>query len=559
MSLKLQSLTDKTWQIKSEDVPSDTERLREILLENRSINDVVHFLNPQVSHLMPDPLNFIDMEKAVNRVARAIQKKELITIFGDYDADGVSSTSLLVKFFKHVKVPFQYIIPNRIDDGYGVSKKNIDKYKNSLIIAVDCGCNAIKELKYAKENGIEVIVIDHHKMESVPEAVAIINPHRPDECGNYKYLCAAGLVFIFLVGLNRELKTRKFYQEGPELIDYLDIVAIATVCDVMELIDLNRAFVSTGIKIIKKRKNFGIDALMSVGHIENVDSETLAFFFGPRINAAGRLASADLGVELLTTQNPIEARKIALKLDSLNQNRKEMETEIIEDIRTKIDPKLSFICLADRSWHAGIIGIIAGRLKEAHNKPAFIISVDSEGCGKASCRSVEGVDVSAIIRKAIEAGIVSSGGGHELAAGFSIQEEKIADFVEFLKSEIPYTQFAGKELLAECFIPIKLVLSGAVETMSKLEPFGVGNPRPKFVVPNVRITACKIIGERHIQTVLSDASGNQLRTISFKSVGTKLGDILMHEAREISVCGTICVSQWRGRQQISFKIEDAAV
>lgn len=552
----INSLTNKNWRIMYTNAPSSCEHLLNILLANREITDTKNFFNPSLRHFMPDPFNFIDMEKAVIRVAKAIQNDETITIFGDYDVDGVVSTSLLIKFFEYAKVPYQYVIPNRVDDGYGVSKRNIDKYKNSLIIAVDCGCNAIEELTYAKENEVEIIVIDHHKMDCIPEAVAIINPHRPDECGKYKYLCAAGLVFIFIVGLNRELKRLNFYEKEPDLISYLDIVAIATVCDVMELVDLNRAFVSTGIKVIKKRQNLGINALISVGNINDITSEVLAFFLGPRINAAGRLSYADISVKLLTTKDIAEAQQLALHLDELNQHRKVMESEIIADAQSRIDHKLNFICLYSHNWHAGIIGIIAGRIKETYNKPAFIIACDSNGIGKASCRSVEGIDVAAIIRKAINTGIIISGGGHKLAAGFLIKEEKIADFIEFLKSEIKEHEHLRRELIADCLMPIELISNELINEISKLEPFGEGNHYPKFVIPRTKIISRKIVGENHIQVVLSDDSGRQLRAISFKSTGTPLGYLLMNKTDNVSVLGTISVSKWSGKNQINFRIED---
>lgn len=560
MSKKITSLTNKIWHIKNDkNQLIDSNRITDILLENRNIKNVRQFLNSTVKNFMPDPFHFLDMEKAVNRIIKSIENKETITLFGDYDVDGVSSTSIFIKFFEHIKTPYQYLIPNRIDDGYGISKENINKYKDSLIITVDCGSNAIDELKYAKENNIDIIVIDHHKMSSIPKGIAIVNPHRPDENKDYKYLCATGLAFICIVGINRALKCNGLYKERhikePDLIDYLDLVALATVCDVMDLIELNRAFVSTGIKVIQRRKNLGIDALISIGKMKNISSDTLSFFFGPRINAAGRISNADLSVKLLTTQNPIEARNLALQLNELNKNRQQIESKIVEEALQRINEELNFICLYDKEWHVGIVGIVAGRLKEKYNKPTFIISIDNNGYGKASCRSIDGIDISEIIKKAIKKDIILSGGGHAMAAGFSIKEEMIESFIDFLKFEIKYN-FPLKELYADCFLPVKSISTEIVKSISRLEPFGSGNIHPKFVIPNMKVASHKIVGKKHIQVTLEDEEKNQLNAISFKSVNSLLGNIIMEYNGIINILGAISLSEWNGKECISISIED---
>ena len=562
MPTKMTSLTKKTWNIKNgEDSLNDFHELSEILLQNRNIKDIDSFLNAAIKRFMPDPFHFIDMEKAVKRIVQAIRSKEKITILGDYDVDGVSSTAIFIIFLQHLNMEYEFVIPSRFDDGYGLSIKNIEKYKDSLIIAVDCGSSSIEELQYAKENDVDIIVIDHHKMNCIPEAVAIVNPHRPDESGEYLYLCATAMVFMCITGLNRELRQSGHYKENylkePELLDYLDLVALATVCDVMDLIDLNRAFVMTGLKVMQKRKNLGIDALISIGKITNATSDSIAFFLGPRINAAGRLATADTSVQLLTTKNPIEARKIALYLDGLNRERQSVESQIADEATQRVDESLNFVCLYDRGWHQGVIGIVAGRLKEKYNKPTFIVSINETGIGKASCRSIEGVDIVVIIKKAAEKGILISGGGHAMAAGFSIEEAKLEEFVQFLKEEITQPT-PVKELYADCFLPAELASIETARHISKLEPFGTGNIHPKFVLTNVRIMSHKVVGKNHLQISLKSETGRALNTISFKSYGTPLGDIIMNYEENVSILGTLSISEWKGREYLSFYLEDIA-
>ncbi|MDR1982527.1 MAG: single-stranded-DNA-specific exonuclease RecJ, partial [Holosporaceae bacterium] len=425
MSYQTISLTDRIWNIQSEATPLN---IIEILAKNRNIKDLNEFLSTSLKNSLPDPFIFIDMERAVNRLVNAILSKQKIAILGDYDVDGVSSVSIFVRFLEHIGADYTYSIPDRIDDGYGLNISTIEKHRECLIVAVDCGSNSLKELKYARTNGVDTIVIDHHRMSVVSEDAIIVNPHRPDEKENYRYLCASGLVFICIVGVNRLLREMNFYsneQPEPDLMSYTDLTALATVCDVVDLVKLNRAFVSTGIKIIQQRKNFGIDALLSSYKGTCINSETISFFLGPKLNASGRMASSDMSVRLLTTKNPIEAKKIALQLDDLNKKRQDLEFEIIEEAVASLEEHRNFICLYNANWHIGIIGIIAGRLREKYHKPSIIISNDSNGMGKASCRSIEGVDISDIIRRGVEQGIIASGGGHSMAAGFSIDVSKI--------------------------------------------------------------------------------------------------------------------------------------
>ncbi|MDR2724100.1 MAG: single-stranded-DNA-specific exonuclease RecJ [Holosporaceae bacterium] len=558
MKYKITSLTNKIWNI--QDGLVEISGIAEILAKNRGIGDLGTFVNKSIKDFLPDPFVFIDMKEAVYRIVDAIKGNQKIAILGDYDVDGISAVSVLIKFLEHIGADYSYLIPSRMDEGYGLNIANIEKYKDYLIIAVDCGSSSVEELAYAKNNHIDVIVIDHHSMSTIPDSFAIINPHRPDEKNNYKYLCATGLVFIYVVGINRQLKEVGFYgtKMEPDLTDYLDLVALATVCDVVDLIELNRTFVQAGLKVIKQRRNLGIGILLSAPinkSIGIITSETISFFLGPRLNAAGRMDHADLSVRLLTTKNPLEAKKIAQQLDALNNERQTLEQKIMAEAVSFEKKDQNFICAYNFNWHIGIIGIIAGRMKEKYNKPTIIISKDSKGIGKASCRSIKDVDISSIIKKGIDHEVIISGGGHHMAAGFSIDTSKINDLLEFLALNIKYEHYVP-ELYADCIVPLNLVTVAFMEAVSILEPFGVGNRPPKFIIPNVKIVSAKIVKENHISFSIEDKNANSLRAISFRCVGTPLGDILLKECNSVSMLGRVVISFWNDRKYISFQLED---
>jgi single-stranded-DNA-specific exonuclease len=555
LSNKIFSLTDKIWNVQSEIVARDVESALEILVANRNIEDFESFINTSTENTVPDPFVFVDMEKAANRIVTAIKNKQKIAILGDYDVDGATSVSIFMKFFKHIGAEYTYYIPDRMSEGYGLSTSSIEKHKDYLIIAVDCGSASLAELKYAADNNIDVIVIDHHRMSVIPENAVVVNPHRPDEDGRYKYLCAAGLVFLCVTGIHRLLKNANFYDgcREPDLGDYLDLVALATVCDVVELKALNRAFVSAGIKIIRQRKNFGISALLSLLKSSEINAETIAFFLGPKLNAAGRMASADLSVDLLTTEDPARAKKIAMRLDLLNKDRQILEREMMEKADSFVDEDLNFICVFDPEWHVGVTGIIAGRLREKYNRPSMVITVDSKGIGKGSCRSTENVNISDVIRRGIERGVILSGGGHAAAAGFSTDPSKINDLIEFLKSDITHKP-GFPELYADCVVSIECLSPNFIKRISVLEPFGMGNRYPKFIISNVKIVGAGIVGENHLKFSLLDEKGNSVRGISFRSLDTPLGDILLNKKEAVDVLGTATISSWNGL--VNFQLDD---
>ena len=552
----IKSVLGNVWNIKTQE-KVDENNIVDVLLKNRGYSQ--DFMNATMKNTMPDPYSFIDMEKAIDRIYEAITKKQRIAILGDYDVDGISSTCIFLKFFKEIGVNCVYTIPNRMDEGYGLNISNIEKYKDYLIIAVDCGSSSIDELNYARENNIDVVVIDHHTMNCIPEgAVAIVNPHRPDESDEFKYLCATGLVFMCVVGFNRLLKQKGFYKNNaPQLMDYLDLVALATVCDVVELKGLNRAFVINGLEIIRMKKNLGIRELLALRDKSEVNAETIAFFIGPNLNAGGRLESADIGVKLLTTDNSTEAKQLALDLFNLNKERQEIESLMVEESVSMIDKDLKYICVFNPDWHVGVIGIVAGRLKEKYNKPAIVICCDKNGLGKASCRSIEGVDISKIVKKGIDAKVISSGGGHAMAAGFSLPVENIPSLCEFLKSEIQYDP-KPKTFDVDAIVNLSDLSLDFVKKMDQLSPFGQGNPSPVFVISGVKIICSRILKDQHISVMLSDDFGNKLKGISFRCVGTALEDVLSNTSKKLKILGELCISVWKDKQSLNLLIRDVA-
>lgn len=552
----IKSLLGNVWNIKTRE-SIDENNVVDILLKNRGYSR--DFMNSTMKNTMPDPYSFIDMEKAVERIYKAIIKKQPIAILGDYDVDGISSTCIFLKFFKAIGVDCVYTIPNRMDEGYGLNISNIEKYKNYLIIAVDCGSSSIDELNYARENNIDVVVIDHHTMNCIPKgAVAIVNPHRSDEKDDFKYLCATGLGFMCVVGLNRLLKQKGFYEDNaPQLMDYLDLVALATVCDVVPLKGLNRAFVINGLEIIRMKKNLGIRELLVLRDKSEINAETIAFFIGPNLNAGGRLKTADIGVKLLTTSDRLEAKNLALDLFNLNKERQDLECSMVEESVSMIDENLNHICVFNPDWHVGVIGIVAGRLKEKYNKPTIVICCDKNGVGKASCRSIEGVDISKIVKKGIEQKIISSGGGHALAAGFSLPVDNIPLLKDFLKKEIKY-DCKPKTFDVDAIVNLSDLSFDFVNNMNKISPFGQGNLSPIFVICDVKVICSKILKNQHISVTLSDDFGNTLKGISFRCMGTVLEDALLNSRSKLKILGELCISVWKDKQSLNLLIRDVA-
>ena len=415
---------------------------RLISIRKIKLEDVKLFLNPRIKNLLPNPLILKDMEKTVDRTFLAIKKREKIGIFGDYDVDGATSTALLGNYFNTINHKIDIYIPDRKTEGYGPSKKGFEKLISSgvkLIFTVDCGTLSFDIIDFSQKKNTDVLVLDHHQSElKLPNAFSIVNPNRYDDESNLNYLCAAGVCFMFLIALNKKLRDSKWFIENnikePDLIDYLDLVSLGTVCDVVPLIGLNRAIVSQGLKLLKNKSNLGLKTLKNICGIESaLNTYHLGYVLGPRINAGGRVGKCSHGANLLLSKDPKEIFKIASELESYNKERKEIENLTLKKIENDIiiDINEPVIVLSGHNWHGGIIGIIASRLKEKYNKPTVIISLDN-GLGRASARSILGFDIGTVIISAVQNNILKKGGGHKMASGFSIDENKIEDFKEFL-------------------------------------------------------------------------------------------------------------------------------
>ena len=534
------------------------------------------FIEPKLRDLLPDPSRFKDLNKAVARLADCVEAGEPIGVFGDYDVDGACAAALLVWVMRDLGVSVDVHIPDRFTEGYGPNQAALmalGERGASLIVTVDCGITAHAPLAAVASTGMDVIVIDHHIAgPELPKAHSVINPNRLDEDGTYGHLCAAGVTFIVLVGLIRELRRRDFFgteRTPPDLMMRLDLVALATVCDVVPLAGLNRAFVGQGIKIMAQRRHPGLTRLADAAGMKAApDTYALGFLLGPRINAGGRIGSSQTAVQLLSTLSDDEATGLAAKLDQLNAERRQIEQDIREQAidRALQAPDTPVIVLSDKSWHEGVIGIVAGRLKERFGKPACVIAMGDNGVGKGSGRSIPGFRLGSAVIAAHQAGILLGGGGHDMAAGFSIDAANLDAFATFL------AQRMEKDLNGQAPQLVREV-SGTLSTqgaqpeltdwLEKLGPFGSGNPEPRFVLPDCKVKFAKPVGETgaHISCRLDDGSGITLNAIAFQAGGAPLGNLLLDAAdgRHIHILGRLKRDNFRGGRAMQIEIEDAAM
>ena len=542
-----------------------------------STSEAEQFLNPKIKSQLPDPLHLRDMDKAVARTLQAINSAEKICIFADYDVDGATSSALLSNIFRQINVDAEIYVPDRITEGYGPTSyamQKIHKSGASLVITVDCGSVAFEALDVAAELGMDVIVIDHHiSLDQLPKAVAVINPNRLDETSEFKNLAAVGVSFLFAVALISHLKETGYFQEKnitpPNLIKQLDIVALGTVCDVMSLTGLNRAFVSQGLKVAKARSNIGYKTLCDVANIqEAINCYHLGFVIGPRINAGGRVGKSSLGANLLSTTSIVEANNIAQELDRHNQERKVIELTMLEEAfeiaELQKDDEMLFI--VGLGWHPGVIGIVAGRLKEKYNKPVAVIAMN-DGVGKASCRSIKGVDFGCKVIEAKQKNLLVAGGGHSMAAGFTVEEAKLGELQKFLNEKFRKDLADSNAHLQE-YYDIDLTSSTAtLELLSEienLEPFGVGNPAPVFRFSNMYVLKADILKSRHIRVMFApgkEAYGSKpLMSIAFNVVGTELGNkLLSPKSHTMSVFGKLKVNKWQDRETVQLQLSDLLI
>lgn len=538
------------------------EVLAKILVnrEIKSVDEAALFLNPKLRDFLPDPFILFDMDKAAERIAQAIINQEKVIIYGDYDVDGATSCALLKRFLSKVGLDAKIYIPHRINEGYGPNTEAFRQLKEqgtNLVITVDCGTVAFEPINEAKQLGMDVIILDHHlSNDELPNAYAIVNPNRFDETFPIKSIAAVGIVFLTIIAVRSKLREKNwFIEKEVDLLQYLDLVALGTVCDVMQLTGLNRAFVAQGLKIIAARNNLGIATLTDIAKLTAVpQSYHLGYILGPRINAGGRVGEGDLGSELLATDQPTVAYNIAIKLEQLNEERRAIEAQILEQAIAEIEDKLLFdksiIVITGVNWHQGVLGILASRIKEKYAKPVAVISI-IDGVGKGSARSIPGIDLGTLLGIAKSNGLLLHGGGHAMAGGFTIIEDKIEAFTQFLNEQLNDSQHLFeryKEYFIDSVLTIPAVNGELVSVINQAAPFGQSNPQPKFLLRNVVIVNVKVIGKSNLMVIVGDDRrivGNSntngtLKCIIFKALESEIGNIILNSiGHRIDIVGTI--------------------
>ena len=581
--MNLSSVTEKNWiqkEFNLEDLNffKDNFFLDEIIakllaIKNIKREDAKLFLDPTIKNSLLDPYLLKDMDKAVERTAQSISNNEKIGIFGDYDVDGATSTAVLGHYFKSLNIPIEIYIPDRQQEGFG---PNIDGFNKlikqgcKIIFTVDCGTLSYEPIEFANKNNINVIIIDHHQSEiTLPKAHSIVNPNRFDDRSELNYLCAAGVCFMFLVALNKKLRNENWFEKNstnePNLLNYLDLVSLGTVCDVVPLVKLNRAFVNQGIKIMSQKKNIGLKTLMDLCEVPNdISPYHLGYILGPRINAGGRVGKSTHGANLLLSENSQEVYQIANDLNNYNKDRQLLEKDLLNLILNSTqnindDP---VIVLAGENWHEGVIGIIAARIKEKFNKPAFIISINGN-IGKGSARSIYGFDIGTAVISAVQNNLLVRGGGHKMAAGFTIDINKIEEFRSFLirKFKSINMQLEKKlDLYFDSTIAPSAINYEFYQKINTLSPFGSGNSEPKFVIENVKLIKSNIVGEKHIKSIFEGADGSIFKSITFNSVSNNLGaHLLAKSTKNLNILGKLSLNQWKGQTNVEFIIDDISV
>lgn len=540
------------------------------------LDEVVDIMDPRLRSLMPDPSTLRDMAKGADRLAEAIASGQSIAIFGDYDVDGACSSALMNRFLSAHGLESRIYIPDRLTEGYGPNPQAIGALIDDgadLIVTVDCGTTSAAALSVAHERGVDLVVIDHHQADvQLPQACAIINPNRQDDLSGMGDLCAAGVVFLVLVATMRELRTRGWYDEGysePNLLEMLDLVALATVCDVVPLRGLNRALVSQGLQVIRMRRNIGLRALVDIAGLTSPPTPYhLGFVLGPRINAGGRIGNSELGAKMLSCNVEQEARRIAELLDGLNQERKTMEASIVEtaiataEMVLESDPKLALLSVGSGDWHKGLVGLVASRLTERFRRPSMVIAWDSSEQGTGSLRSVRGADIGEAVRAAVSEGLLIRGGGHAMAAGLTVSRSKYEHALAFLSDRLQQAvdkaRFEGGLDVDGALMP-GAVTRELVDLLEGAGPYGAGNPSPRFVFPSHRCSYAKVVGENHVRCTLVASDGSRINGIAFRAAGSPVGDLLLASSGlPLHALGHLKRDTWGGRERIDLVIEDVA-
>ena len=579
------SMLGQAWAVATypgaDDVPSSADNLLQKILISRGITDMAamdKFLNPCVKDYMPNPSVLCDMDKAAAIIADSVLNGDKIAIYGDYDVDGITSTAVFVKYLRSLGVDVMWHLPTREGEGYGLNIGAIDEIAQhgaKLIITVDCGISGVAEVAHAKSLGLRIVVTDHHSPDEVlPAADAVVNPKRADDVSGLSYLAGVGVAFLTIVALRRELKSRDLSPDMAQKIadanpmNFLDLVALGTICDTMPLIGLNRAFVATGLKVLDLRNNLGLRTLMDVAGIKKSSVYAAGFAIGPRLNAAGRLDSAAPALDLLLTDNPLIANDLAQKLHRMNQERIDIQNAIMlsagEMAQKCCDSGRCSLFVCGDNWHGGVMGIIAGRLKDKYNLPSCV-ATRCDGIINGSGRSIPGVDLGRIIHDALGAGIITEGGGHAAAAGFSLNADNEARFCEFLEDAVRI-QLNGhlphKEIVADAEMDAGGATLKLVNKLASLEPYGQGNPEPTLILHGASLRYATTMGHgAHLRGAVMTSSGAQLSFVGFNLVGTPVGDFLLDDANtntKIKMLGKLKENEYNGHVNAQFFVEDIA-
>jgi single-stranded-DNA-specific exonuclease len=542
-----------------------------------TLDDAAPFFQPSLKELMPDPATILDMTKGAKRIIRAIEAGESIAVFGDYDVDGATSSALLVRYFRALGVSVKTYIPDRMVEGYGPNAPALLGLRGDgadLVITVDCGTLSFEPLQAAADAGLDIIVVDHHKAEPVlPVAAAVINPNRLDDESGLGQLAAVGVAFMLTVEINKLLRSANWFtptRPEPRLMSLLDIVALGTVCDVVPLTGVNRAFVTQGLKVMAGRRNVGITALSDVGRVAEAPGTYHAgFIIGPRVNAGGRVGEAGLGTRLLSTDDVQEARQIAEKLDRYNQERRAIEAEVLADALAQVEGALglggvpdTIVIACGEGWHPGVIGIVASRLKDKYGLPTLVIALDG-GEGKGSARSISGVDLGAAVIEAQHKGLLIKGGGHAMAAGLTVAADQIDALGVFLRDHMRAAVVrAGSEVALK--IDTIIALSGAsaelVDDIDRVGPFGAGNPSPHFAIPEVDLIKADRVGDTHLRCIFKSKDGKSIKAMAFRQADEPMGMVLLTGiGRRFHIAGKLKRDTWAGGDKVEITLDDVAL
>ena len=575
------SLTGRAWRWRGGNMQLGAQQqlgddiVRQLLLSRGvALDDIERHRVPTLRNFLPDPSRFRDMDVAADRLAQAVIAGEKITIYGDYDVDGATSSALLIRLLRDLGIEAGYYIPDRLLEGYGPSGEALVKLGqsgSSLIVTVDCGAMAHEALAMAHDAGVDVIVVDHHKCAAeLPRTVALVNPNRLDEeddAAAHGHLAAVGVAFLLAIALVRTLRERGYFADRrePDLLALLDVVALGTVADVAALHGLNRAFVAQGLKVMARRDNIGMAALIDASRLKRSPAcSDLGFALGPRINAGGRVGESTLGVRLLTTRDPEEAREIAAQLSALNEERRAIEAEVQEAAEAQLASQhnRAVHLVAGEGWHPGVIGIVAGRIKEKTGKPSLVIALDGD-TGKGSGRSIAGVDLGAAIIRARDEGLLVAGGGHAMAAGLTVPADRIDALAEWLDSTLE-AQVARASASREMALDLAVAPGGLtpelVESLEAAGPYGIGWPGPRVAVGPVRLVKCDIVGTDHVRLIAAGDDGKSFKGIAFRAAESDMGQALLHgsRGRRLWLAGRVKIDDWGSRPQAELHLEDAA-